>query len=305
MMVPLPGRPADAAARVGRFDNHDKVLPALSWGLMYDLPSRTVLIIDPDKGRVNYYKDQLRKLGHAVADGKDVVEGMTQAASLPTPDVVMLADEYLAAANGLREMMGSRQIPVILLTKSEAEGPKDVVQGTLRGHANPAALKLMLRNVLQVSELKLVMDLIPKISVRAARAMAKITSSSPLSLRAAAPALRRVLKSRDDDVRVAALHALGNIAAEESTLDVLAVAADKRARKPVRLAALGALAKILEAQTQVPPDVFKELVPVSSDTDPEIALAAARAIAVAKFNAGQFADLMVLKRVKEIKSGRP
>ena len=50
-------------------------------------------------------------------------------------------------------------------------------------------------------------------------------------------------------------------------------------------------------------DVFTGLVPLSSEEDVQISLAAARAIAVAKFDPGQFADLMVLKRVQEIKSG--
>ncbi|HUV39054.1 MAG TPA: hypothetical protein VMY39_05540 [Planctomycetota bacterium] len=305
-MVAFPGRPAEEAAAAGRFDNHDKVLPALCWGLMVELPSKTVLIISPDLGTVNDYKDELRKLGHWVADGKDVVEGMTWAASLPKPDVILLAEEYVAAANGLREMMGSRQVPIIMLAKSDAEGPEGVVQGTLRGKADPGALKLMLGRVLEVPEKSLVTKLIPKISERAAQAMSQvIPGASPLSLRSTAPALVRVLKSPDDDVRTPALVALGHIAAHETTLDVLAVAADTRAKKPVRLAALEALAAILEAQAQVPPDVFRDLVPVTSDVDPDISLAAARAVAVAKFEPAQFADLMVLKRVQEIKAGQP
>jgi len=151
-----------------------------------------------------------------------------------------------------------------------------------------------------------VTKLIPKISARAAQALATIVpETSPMAVRSAAPALRRVLASRDDAVLAPSLTTLGNVAAEETTLDVLAVAADARAAKPVRLAALDALAKILQAQRTVPPDVFAGLVPVSADSDAQVAAAAARAIAVAKFDAAQFADLLVLKRVQEIQAGRP
>ena len=142
------------------------------------------------------------------------------------------------------------------------------------------------------------------ISARAAEALAGIVpQATPLPMKSMAGSLRRVLTSTNDAVRIPALHALGHVAADEAALDVLAVAADKRATKPVRLAALDALAKILQAQRQVPPDVFTDLVPLSSESDAQISLAAARAIAVAKFDPGQFADLMVLKRVQEITSG--
>jgi HEAT repeat protein len=123
-------------------------------------------------------------------------------------------------------------------------------------------------------------------------------------MKSVAPALCRALTSTDDDVRIPALHALGRVAAGENTLNVLAVATDARAQKPVRLAALDALARILEAQDQVPPGVFAELVPVSSDKDTDVAIAAGRAIAVAKFDPAQFTDLLVLKRVQEVKAGR-
>jgi len=162
----------------------------------------------------------------------------------------------------------------------------------------------LLGRMLDVPEKKLVKDLLGHISERAATGLAQVVpAASPLPIKTVTPALCRALTSTDDDVRLPALRTLGHIAAEESTLNVLAVAQDARAAKPVRLAALEALAKVLEAQEQVPPGVFAALVPISSESDPETSLAAARAISVAKFDPAQFTDLLVLKRVQEVKAG--
>jgi len=179
-----------------------------------------------------------------------------------------------------------------------------VAAGALAGRATDKNISLVLKTVMDVPEKKLVTDLIGHISERAATALAGLLpETTPLPMNTVEAALRRNLASKDDTVRLPALRALGNIAASESALDVLAVAADKRAAKPVRLAALDALASILKAQRQVPPDVFADLVPISSEEDAEISLAAARAITVARFDPAQFADLMVLKRVREITTG--
>ena len=294
----------------GHFDNCWKVLPALSWGLMYELPSRTVLIIHPKTDPINYYKGELRKLGHEVLDATEVQAGARLAAALPAPDVVLLSSEFLPAMEGIRAMASSARVPIVVLLplerKEAAERIHAVAAGVLVGEATDKNIKAVLAKVLEVPEKKRVADLIPRISERAAAALAEtVPGASPLPMKSMVPALRRNLTSTDDKVRLGVLRALGNIAAEESALDVLALAADKRASKEIRLGALDALGKILKAQRRVPPDVFADLVPISSEDDAEISLAAARAIAVAKFDPGQFADLMVLKRVQEIAAGRP
>lgn len=298
------------ARRTGRFDNYWKVLPALSWGLMYELPSRTVLIIDPKTSVINYYKGELRRLGHDVMEATEVEAGAGLAAGAPAPEVVLLSWEFLPAIDGIRAMAASPHVPIVVLLpverKDAAERVRRLAAGVLVGRATEKNIKLVLRKALEVPEKKLVDDLIPRISERAAVALAGIVpGASPLPMKSVVPALRRNLVSKDDKVRLGVLRALGNIAAGESSLDVLAVAADKRASKEIRLAALDALAKILKAQKRVPPDVFTDLVPISAEDDAEISLAAARAIAVAKFDPGQFADLMTLKRVQEIAAGRP
>jgi HEAT repeat protein len=304
----MPEMPdAHNAYRTGRFDNYMKVLPAISWGLMYELPSRTVLIIHPSTDVINYYKGELRKLGHVVVDAATLQDGMNLAAGLPTPDVVFLAPEFMDELDGLRGMLGSPRVPVVLLAPAGAAqadaGP--VIAGMLVDRAPVDNIKLVLAKTLDVPEKKLVSDLLGHISARAATGLAQVVpAASPLPMKSVAPALCRALTSTDDDVRIPALHALGRVAAGENTLNVLAVATDARAQKPVRLAALDALARILEAQDQVPPGVFAELVPVSSDKDTDVAIAAGRAIAVAKFDPAQFTDLLVLKRVQEVKAGR-
>ena len=50
------------------------------------------------------------------------------------------------------------------------------------------------------------------------------------------------------------------------------------------------------------PDVFAVLVPVTDSDDQDIALAASRAVALAKFNPDQFADLVLKKRVQDLKA---
>ena len=301
------GRPGEPLS-TGQFDNYWRVLPALSWGLMYELPSRTVLIVHPDTGVVNYYKGEVRKLGHTVVDATTVQEGMRLAGRLPQPDVVLLSSEFLPAIDGFRAMMATDRVPVVVLLGDDqadaVERVSRVAAGALAGRATDKNISLVLKTVMDVPEKKLVTDLIGHISERAATALAGLLpETTPLPMNTVEAALRRNLASKDDTVRLPALRALGNIAASESALDVLAVAADKRAAKPVRLAALDALASILKAQRQVPPDVFADLVPISSEEDAEISLAAARAITVARFDPAQFADLMVLKRVREITTG--
>jgi len=304
-ILPMGGE-ARETLRTGRFDNYLKVLPALAWGLMYELPSRTVLILHPSTDVINYYKGELRKLGHGVTDATELAAGLDLAAGLPKPDVVLLAPEFLGDLDGLRVMLGSRRIPVVLLAPAgEAKpGEETALAGVLVDRAPPENIKLVLAKALDIPEKKLVKDLIGHISERAASGLAQVVpAASPLPMKTVAPALCRVLTAADDDVRLPALRALGHAHTAESSLNVLALAADKGAQKPIRLAALEALAKILEAQEQVPPSVFTELVPISSEQDPEIALSAARAISVAKFDPGQFTDLLVLKRVQEVKAG--
>ena len=295
------------AYRTGRFDNYLKVLPALSWGLMYELPSRTVLVIHPSTDVVNYYKGELQKLGHSVEEATTLPGGMDLASRLPRPDVVLLASEFLGNLDGLRGILGSPRIPVVLLAPPGTTATESTpgIAGMLVDRAPVSNIKLLLSTTLDVPEKKLVTDLFGHISERAAAALAQVVpAASPLPINTIAPALCRVLVSSDDDVRVPALRALGHVAVAEDTLSVLAVAGDGAARKPVRLAALDALAKILQAQEQVPPDVFTGLVPISSDKDGDVALAAARAISVARFDPAQFTDLLVLKRVQEVKAGR-
>jgi len=304
MAVSLSPRPGGGRMKTGAFDNYRQVLPALSWGLMYDMPGRTVLIIHPDTGTINYYKGELRSLGHTVVDATDLSKGMLHAASLPRPDVVLLSAEFVKSLEGVRSILGSRRIPIVLLVTPEQKQAFGENADVLVGHSGVDNLKLVLGRLLEVPEKKVVAQLIPGISARAASSLAEVVpAATPLPMSSVVPALRRVLTSEDDAVRLPALRALGNIAPPDAALDVLAVAANKRTKKEVRLAALDALAKILEAQREVPPDVFVDLVPLSSEDDAEISLAAARAISVAKFDPGQFADLMVLKRVQAIQSG--
>jgi hypothetical protein len=52
----------------------------------------------------------------------------------------------------------------------------------------------------------------------------------------------------------------------------------------------------------VNPDVFAVLVPATDNEDQDIALAASRAVTLAKFNPDQFADLVLKKRVQELKA---
>jgi HEAT repeat protein len=307
--VSLPGGADAAMLRSGGFDNYQKVLPAISWGLMYESPSRTVLIVHPSTDVINYYKGELRKLGHEVVDATEAVTGVNLAAALPQPDLVLLGAEHQSALGDFRTSLGSDRIPIVLLASSGKqetleESLAGAIAGVLVDRASVESIRLVLARAFETPEKRLVKDLLGHISARAADSLASVVpAASALPMRQACPALRRTLASADDAVRLGALRALGNVPVEESALPVLAVAADRNAQKPVRLAALEALAKILEAHSQVPPDVFTDLVPISSDPDPGIALGAARAISVAKLDPGQFTDLMVLKRVQEIRAG--
>ncbi len=312
---------AASAPRVegGDFDNFREVVPALSWGLMYELPARTVLIIHPDTGVVNYYKAAVRKLGHETVEATDIATATQLAQALPKPDVVLLAGQFSGEMKGLGGLLGSDRIPFVILLPEGAKdtGAKpDGVADLLAGEASDDTIKRVLAKLLAVPEkdaaattlegAKVALkDIVPRISQRAAEALASINpAASVLPVKSAVPALRRALASKDDAVRTPALVALGNLGAADSSLEVLAIAAGSGNAKPVRLAALEALGKILEAQKVVPPDVFAGLVPISNDADAQVSLAAARAVAVAKFDPAQFTDLMVLKRVQEIKTGK-
>ena len=290
------------AVGMNRFDNDSRVLPALSWGLMYPMKSRTVLIVHPDTGIINYFKGEIRRLGHEVLDSTSLPGGVKLAAALPTPDLVLLAEQFEPETPRIRSALGNDQCSIVMLasTGDASSDPRKV----LVGRASEAGIRQVLADASEVPEKELVARLIPRIPVRAARALTRaIPGATPLDMNSTVPALRRALASDHDAVLVAVLETLGNTAPDDAALDVLAVATDNDSAKPVRIAALDALAKILEARKQVPPDVFTELVPLSSEADAEISLGAARAITVAKFDPGQFTDLMVLKRVQEIKAG--
>ncbi len=289
----------------GEFDSFREVLPALSWGLMYELPAKTVLIIHPDTTIVNHYKGILRRMGHETVEATDFGTGASLAGSLPRPDLVLLAVDFAAEIKGLQGVIGTDRVPVVVLAPQGKDLAAGEAAAVLVGNASEDSVKLAMAKALDAPEKKLVQTLVPKISSRAAEALAAIVpAASVLPVKTAVPPLKRALASKDDAVLVPSLKALGNFAAADASLEVLAVAANHSNAKPVRLAALDALAKILEAQETVPPDVFVGLVPVSSEDDAQVSLAAARAVAVAKFDPAQFTDLMVLKRVQEIKAGK-
>lgn len=291
----------------GEFEESDKVLPALSWGLMYEMPTKYVLVATPTDAVAATYRGLLTKAGYRVGEALTEPVLLAKAGELSRPDWVILDSSMVGSLGQLRMVLLDPGVHVLVIEEG-AEAGKYAEQGVVGVvGTSPSDKELeaaMGRAPKAEEEAKLVSDLLANISQRSAESLASINAeAAPYRMMEVVPALREALGYEQDAIRVPTLKALGSIGAMESTADVLAVATKAENSKPVRLAALEALGAIYEGSSEVSPDAFARLVPVTDDQDPEIAVAASRAVALAKFNADQFADLVLKKRVEEIKAG--
>lgn len=294
----------------GNFENVNLVLPVLSWGLTAESRNLPVLVASASEDVLGHFRQLLKDQGRPMIEARNAEALMKQAAALPRPAVVFLDVTMMERLPALRVVLGMSK-PVVLLAPgelTEEEGRlarSAQTAGVLRIEAGDKELKMTLDGVLG-AESGLVAQLQPQIARLAAESLASVqVRCSPLRMEEVAPALLTALSNDKDSVRVPVLQALGHVASGQTTPEVLAVAADKKNSKDVRLAALDALGSILQGADAVGPDVYRDLVPLTNDSDTEIAFAAARAVAVAKFDPGQFADLLVEKKVKEIKVEAP
>ena len=295
----------------GGFENIDMILPALSWGLMYELSAKSILVAHPSDAVTGTYRDVLTGLGYRMEEALSVEALLKRGADLPKPAAVIMDVGMFESLGQLRIVLTDASIPILLIgvdgVRPDSPEAKKYVgtAGLLRPAPTAAELKGRLAGVLDAeAEAKLIAKLMPDISKRSAKALAAINAEvAPFRMGDVVGVLRQALSHESDAVRVPSLKALGAIGATEAISDILAVAVTPENSRDVRLAALGALAAVFESSEETNPDVFRQLVPMTDSEDADIAFAAARAVTLAKFDPEQFADLVVKKRVQEIKAG--
>ncbi len=292
----------------GGFENANLVLPALSWGLMYEMSAKQVLVAHPSDAVTAKYRDLLTAAGYRMSEALGVEAMLAQAAELPKPDVVIMDVSMTDSLRALRTVLMDPCVRVILVGADEetAKACADMgVVAALSTEPTAEALAAALARIPKAAEeAKLVTGLIGNISESSAQALASIDAKvAPYRMSEAVPVLRSALAYESEAILVPVLKALGSIGAGEAIEDVLKVSANSKNPKAVRLAGLQALAAIFESTGEVNPDVFRMLVPMTDEPDGEIAYAASRAVSLAKFDSEQFTDLVLKKRVEDIKAG--
>jgi hypothetical protein len=96
------------------------------------------------------------------------------------------------------------------------------------------------------------------------------TVPTRIPIKRSADALRKVLKSRPDEVRLPSIEALGNIKATEAAGELAAVYANEENAKPIRIAAMRSLGQVLQGQTSSSGQVLKTIVDGMRSQDIEL-----------------------------------
>jgi hypothetical protein len=261
------------------------------------------------------YRQLLAAAGYRMEGVQSAEALLSKCSELPKPDVVIMDSTMTDSLGQMRTVLLDPGVAVLLVAPEDEAAREEMktryaslgVIGAVGSTPNAKELESALALVTRPEiETKLVDKLLSGISAQAAQSLAAIDAkAAPYRMGEVVPALRAALAYKNDAVLVPTLKALGSIGAAEAVQDVLKVAAKDDNSKDVRVAALNALAGMFECTGEVSPDVFEILTPITKDADADVAFAACRAVTLAKFNPEQFTDLVLKKRVEEIKAGLP
>ncbi len=225
---------------------------------MGEWDSRVVLVVDEDdesRNKMVEWISQMNMVPFAVNNGE---EGMRKAKSFPPEDLMILSTELvdihaIHIVNSLKEDFQSRDIPVLVVTpegkKNNAEELYQKIAQVKGIFSKPFAeieVKSLIKKTLEKYQSNYKAKA-TQIATRAVQALASIQSSSVLFpyLKESGEALGKVLSNDNDEIRLAAIRALGNLGEVKVVPALLDLVISQNISLAVRMQAADSLGMIL------------------------------------------------------------
>lgn len=225
---------------------------------MGEWDSRVVLVIEDDDESRNKLVEWITQMNVVVFAVPNGIEGLRRAQSFPPEDLVVVSTElqdisttYLV--NALREDFQSRDIPVLVVTPESKKNPMielyqkvPQVKGVFSRPFAEVEVKSLIQKTLEKSPSNYKARA-TQVATRAAQVAASIQPGSVLYpyLKESGEALGKVLANNNDEIRLAAIQALGNLAETKAIPALLELLMNQKGSLAVRMQAAEALGQIL------------------------------------------------------------
>ena len=284
------------------FQGQDRIIPLLTWGLLWGTDVKTALAISPDRAVLNAFVGHLRALGFKVREASSLAEAVEVSRGLPTPAVVLAdAGVMTQLRPALLEDFRTRFVlrVVIAAAGSEVRAPEGQAEVTVPADIAEARLGEVLKKLLETSGAHTrLAPAKPSIAQRAAEALAKLSrGGTVLSVAPASGALLLVAGYERKEVQLPVLEALGNTRDVAALDTLLALGGNAAKEAEVRLAALKAAQVVLGAMSKADKKVYDTLVALLDDGNENIRQAAAACLSSGPFSAEQIVAVLVDKKV--------
>lgn len=303
-----------------------RVVPVLAETLQ-ELRVRTILIVEPDSDLRNRLREEVTKLGYYPIEAATAQEGIQKAKGFPAEDLIIIdyktAGRVVFSASAvnlkvtetvfdtLKADARTKGIPVMILAANEeVEGAKAVFKEQAAGYLGKSAgyltapedaqtLKAALEGLFSSPEHQAdakaqAEDLV----IQAANALANLDATNPVFDRVeAVEALVGNISNRPDNIKIAALRALGQIGDPAALEPVARVFESADNAKDVRVAAGLAAGGIFKISHAVAADaVFQVFKAGLLNEDVDLSNSAATALGNAALTPEQSRDLVESRR---------
>ena len=290
------------AAPKGPFELQERVVPYLTWGLLWGAQVKTALVASADRPLLNAFLGHLRALGYKVHEATTVAEAVEVSRGLPTPTLVvaeagLMAEVRPALLADFRTRFASRV--VVSAPGSKVQAPEGQPEVSVPADIGEAALGKVLDGLLSRAGVQTRLSVKRSaLALRAAQALAKASrGGTRLDMAPASGALLLVVGCGDEALQLAVLEALGNTRDPAALEPLLALGADTEEAQEVRLGALGAARVVLAAMDQADEKVYDALVTLLDDESEDIRQAAAAGLSSGPFSAEQIVAVLAAKKV--------
>jgi HEAT repeat protein len=296
------------AAPVEPFECHERVVPYLTWGLLWGAEVKTALVASTDPQVLNAFKGHLRALGYKVHEGTGVDEAAEASRGLPTPSLVVADLELMGGLRSLLvEDFRTRFVPKVAVgaADSELETPRGQPEISVPANIAEAELGKAVADLLSSAGLysRLTAER-GAVARMAAASLAKLSrGATVLNVTPASGALLLAMGSEDEEVRLPVLEALGNTRDAQALRPLLDMGGDGGLDEETRLAALRAAKVVLGAMDEADTEVYDALVALLDDESEAVRQAGGACLSAGPFSAEQIVAVLVEKKVQLTQPG--
>ncbi|MCX5669946.1 MAG: HEAT repeat domain-containing protein, partial [Planctomycetota bacterium] len=288
------------------FTGAGKVVPTLGEALNLEAP-KSVLLVEPEADNRNRLQAKMKEAGWNVVTATTGNQAISSARAMPRIDAVLISSRtkdptHADVVGLLRSDYQSAMTPIVVLSY-----PDDPVKASWL--ESKLEYVKAVEPAIEVEPLTAAIDALKKAagsmvldakaaretSLRAARVLREIAASSRVySAQRARQSLVDALTNRPDELSIAALAALSEIPDAEVLRDIAGVGVDAKRTKPVRVAALQALARSARSVgNKLEGGQVGALQAMAAEKDDELRDAAGEALGGLDLNAAEAAKLIL------------